>query len=560
MPVLGDTMARLHAMAVRDSSGEEHISAVQSERDKHKKKPSHSSSSTNGDDNASPISAASFSDTMPVSLLPSATSISCASPSITQPSSQEKRIWDPALNQYKVIRTTPLPFPGCVSRAYAETLSSGMDKAENALKSSSPVSGAGASSPLPRLMCDSTESVDKPNPEQGKYEFDPEESLIARHPLVAYLMRLERICDNLRDPKEESDVTITNEFDKLCRVDVTIETALRQPGIVAKRTPPRWTAERLTTTDDVHIGWCRSFVLCVDWAMIMEDYKALSLSDQYTLLRNRVVSVNWLVHTYKTFRAGCDGVALVNGSYYPRDKQLQKTMSPGSAFFVDNFVLNQFHSTVILRVNLTELSAFHSKFVIDKKKFIIVSLIIYCLHTDNSNLVFPMREMNMDEGEFCLLKALLLFTVDRRLSDEGKRHVKMVREKYIDAIYEHISIQHPQFSNAQIANRIAKLFLLLPSITHLSQQEDDNVQFLALFNLANLNGLPYELHSSIKQMIRAEMESTIGLQSNNAPHDNNTPNNTPNDTTDDSIDTDDANNDHKSREDQPNDDSDKMQF
>ncbi|GMR39536.1 hypothetical protein PMAYCL1PPCAC_09731 [Pristionchus mayeri] len=236
---------------------------------------------------------------------------------------------------------------------------------------------------------------------------------------LEHLLMLERQCDAMLELGTMSVDEIAS-----CSMDVPLNTAFEHPELVSKRITPRWhSIDRLPSLEDVHADWCGSFVLCVDWArLLLREETTLSTVDQVTLLRDRIPSVNWLIHAYNTYKSGADGIALVNGSVYPRDKMMQKDLHPGC---------NQYYSGI-------------ADFLMD-------------------DVVAPMRELRMDESEFCILKAILLFTSDECLTEESRNRVNVIREKYFDALYEHVKKSNPQSNEMMITRRISKIMLLLPS-------------------------------------------------------------------------------------------------
>ncbi|CAD6191959.1 unnamed protein product [Caenorhabditis auriculariae] len=272
--------------------------------------------------------------------------------------------------------------------------------------------------------------------------------------IVLELLFIEHTVLNL----VEQDEDLSKVFEQKCRVDVSLAEAFTNPNIVARRTPLQWgTFARLASLPDLHITWCRAFVLYCDWLSCFQDYREFCRHDQYTLFRNGFVPISWMFHAYKSYEYGCDGVTFANDCWYPRDIDLQDK--------IDKEV-NEYYS------HLTD----------------------HYIH----EVVDEMRRLKMTEAEYCLLKAIIIYKPDHALTLEGNTMTIRLREKYSNSLSELVQRATP--SKQAALERISSMMLLLPAIEGLVRKEDDNVQFLAIFDMANLNGLPYEIHTSAERL------------------------------------------------------------
>uniref|UniRef100_A0A914UTK0 NR LBD domain-containing protein n=1 Tax=Plectus sambesii TaxID=2011161 RepID=A0A914UTK0_9BILA len=260
------------------------------------------------------------------------------------------------------------------------------------------------------------------------------------------LLALEAQCQTLIDSPDVFLPT-TN------AVDLPFEVAFRRPSVVARRTELRQTALRVMTAHDLILAWRRSFVLFADWTHGIDEFNQLRSDDQMVIAKNRFIPWSWWITAWRSLKAGCDGICCPNGTFHPRVNGKNPTGDPN---------LNEFFKDICERMV--------------------------------QNLVAPMREMNIDEMEVCLVKVITLFCEDVGLSPSGKRKVAETREKYIQVLYRYIRRRNDVSSPSEAASRLAKLMLFLSTVTSLHHIMNDSVQFTSLFNIIDWDGLTRDAH------------------------------------------------------------------
>ncbi|GMS81692.1 hypothetical protein PENTCL1PPCAC_3867, partial [Pristionchus entomophagus] len=240
--------------------------------------------------------------------------------------------------------------------------------------------------------------------------------------------------ERLSDPERAADEELSSERAEL-RNSVP-----EQIAILTIDKDTNFRCERIMTSNDLNHCAFIALHLLFEWAKEIPSYRTLPQSDQMLLLRQNSSVVSWLHFMYQSIQSNQEitGAPLGNGSYIPYKADELSTI---------------------------ELKYQHTYGILAKKLVEMVGI--------------PMREMDMDHDEYCLLKAIALFKFDNELTKEGQRAVLVFRHHLNLALIKHIEKRFPTMPPDQRTMRCIQLTELLPSLMQIGHLEAGFVQQLS---------------------------------------------------------------------------------
>ncbi|CAJ0946308.1 unnamed protein product, partial [Mesorhabditis belari] len=105
-------------------------------------------------------------------------------------------------------------------------------------------------------------------------------------------------------------------------------------------------------------------------------------------------------------------------------------------------------------------------------------------------LTVPMRRLEMNEIEYCALKAVAFFDPIAKGVDDSCGDVDLTRQQVLDAFERHVRFVSPLRENPR---RFSQFLLLLPPILGIARDLIEDVQLAKLFGLASIDRLMAEL-------------------------------------------------------------------
>ncbi|VDD87010.1 unnamed protein product [Enterobius vermicularis] len=201
---------------------------------------------------------------------------------------------------------------------------------------------------------------------------------------------------------------------------VDFEIAFRRPTLVSRRYPIQFGTTELAQLNDISDDWRRHLVFYLDFLHRLDDFKLLCEEDQIFVARSQIVQHGWLMHAYYTMINNVVGLSYVNNRYHPRDGIIKGDSSTKCK-------------------DQTKIYATNDK--------------------GNEENVKKKRENQLSYQTVINAK-----TIFETCKGETKDQVRLIREKYIKALYSYIQKYKTQ-SLDEAVSRLGKFMLILATIT-----------------------------------------------------------------------------------------------
>ncbi|KAK0395816.1 hypothetical protein QR680_001443 [Steinernema hermaphroditum] len=267
---------------------------------------------------------------------------------------------------------------------------------------------------------------------------------------INFLSSIDQSLEHLYDPAFDNiTVADVEKLNDMYGRHVSLEEGLQKPDLVCPRTKFRWDCERVFNTLDVTFVWYRGFVAIADWTNGFPQFRQLSLADKAQLFRLNFLSSSFMF--FLQYSALEVGFAMGNGAYIPHDAQELRKNGLG----------NQLVDTVTYRYK--------------------------------TEIFPPLINLDIDQRELGVLKAILFFNGDASLSAEAQRTCDSIVSSIIEAWFEYQKLRFPDMSTIQLVKRQSQILLVIPKIMHVWQSEHDVYLMYTVFHGMNLDGIPMEL-------------------------------------------------------------------
>ncbi|KAF8373492.1 nhr-46 [Pristionchus pacificus] len=257
------------------------------------------------------------------------------------------------------------------------------------------------------------------------YDGSPKSAPVEEHPITELLCALERRIGNGQgNERAELKRQVKEQF-SIPDIDLTAQ---------------NFNCERIMNEADVLNSFYLGFLLLSEWAEDIPEFRALPIADQLLLFRQNFMVFGWLHYVYQSIERRQErvGVPLGNGSYIPYREEEARTMEP-----------KWLNTYGVLARKLVEMVG------------------------------IPLRDLDVDFEEYCILKTMSLFQIDNQLSPEGQKAATAFVDHLMAALFAHIERRFPHLTPSQRSHRSMQLTLLFPSLMQIGHLEALYVQQLS---------------------------------------------------------------------------------